>query len=194
MMQRGVALREHVGNFDDHELNYLMLTAAMERQLYILMKTMREFDEVVLRLQESSCTSQQVRAYSESVLVAYPTLCARLHPSVRTVHSASFNLSIVKIQEGREDDLKTTKKTGVCDPQIESVSEDVEDVVSYAIVERAHKRLKIGNIAESSSYTGTRYLLSMSDICKRLFSISGYAFTNCRRGILPTNMERQLFL
>lgn len=119
-----------------------MLTAAMKHQLDTLIKKLQKFNEVVLRLQKNSYTLQQVRAYFESALDAYPTLRAWLHSSVRIVHSARFKSGIAKTQEGREHNSNTTEKKVLCDLQIESVSEDAEDDESLSTMDRAHKRLK----------------------------------------------------
>lgn len=69
MLQQHVALQVYVA-----ELDSLMLTAAMNLQLDILIKKVQEFKDVVLRLQESLCTLRQTQAYFESVLEVYTTL------------------------------------------------------------------------------------------------------------------------
>lgn len=81
------------------------------------------------------------------------------------MHSASFKSRIVKIQEGRNVDLIGTERKALRLLQIELVSGDAEDVESYSIVERAHKRLMISNVSESSSYIDSKHLLLLSDIC-----------------------------
>ncbi len=43
-------------------------------------------------------------------------------------------------------------------------------------------------------YMDLRFVTPTSNMCERLFSISGYALDNRRRGIIPANFEKQMFL
>lgn len=58
-------------------------------------------------------------------------------------------------------------------------------------MERTFKRLKSTDGSGSSVYMHTRYLLSTSDICERLYSIAGHTLTNRRRGILHNIFGKQ---
>lgn len=148
---------------------------------------------MILRLQENTCTLRQARVYSDYVLDLYSTLFARLHTSARTLHSASFGSGAVKIQERREENLADTEKRALRDLPMKSLWEDVEDESSESIVQRALKRLKNDQQSTRSVFPNTKYLLSKWNICKLLFSVSGHALTNRRRGNLPSKFERQLF-
>lgn len=198
MLRRHVALREHVSKLDDIDLDDLLLPASSERRIDGLVEKLKELNEVVLKLQTHNCTLRQARAYLDSVLDVYPTLDARLNPDARIVHSPVFESAVLKIQDKREEELTTSEKRVV-----KSLRIDVDDIVTSSngtefgdesIVERAMKRLRTTATLQKSNYLDTRFLVPTSNLCERLFSISGYALTNRRRGILPHNFESQIFL
>lgn len=167
MLQWHVALRDQVFKLEDQEVESLMLSATMEFQLEALTKKLQKFIEVMLLLQEISRTLRQVQKKFESVLDVHPTLCERLRRSGRISHSTSFEYDIVKIQEGRENDLNKTEKKLFRVLQIESVSENTEDVEPNLSIECAHKQLKISNAPKSSSYINLNYSFPTSNIRER---------------------------
>lgn len=67
------------------------------------------------------------------------------------------------------------------------------DLNSGSMMKRALKRLQAEEFDSPSQYLDTKLFLLTSNVCERLFSIPEYALTNRRKGILPTNLESQLF-
>lgn len=45
-----------------------------------------------------------------------------------------------------------------------------------------------------SKYVDMRFIVSTSNICDRLLSITGYALNDLRKAVLPANIEMKLFL
>ena len=65
--------------------------------------------------------------------------------------------------------------------------------VHVNIVEEAMKRQKLGAATESP-YLNLSFLVPTSNLCERLFSKCGYTITDRREGLIPENIECQIFL
>ena len=70
--------------------------------------------------------------------------------------------------------------------------ENFDDGLSFA--EGALKRQKCAHYVPSEDFIDRKFLLPTSNICKRLFSRVGYAFSQRGKGLCPANLESQLFL
>lgn len=101
---------------------------------------------------------------------------------------------MIKIQKYREVDLTTLEKRVVRTLLVERADGADVNTASDGIVERALKRIRTSMTAKKSECMYKMYLSSMSNCCRRPFSISGYALSNSRCGILPMNFESQMFL
>lgn len=76
---------------------------------------------------------------------------------------------MIKIQEGRENDLSTEEKRALRDLRVEKESDSTVEEQAESIVERAMKRLKADNSSTSSSQIDTSYLLPTSNLLKDCF-------------------------
>ncbi len=62
--------------------------------------------------------------------------------------------------------------------------------LSFAAREIKTARMKV---SFDAGYIGTSFLLPTTNICERLFSVSGNALNNNHRNVLPTNLEQKIF-
>lgn len=56
-------------------------------------------------------------------------------------------------------------------------------------MDRSMKQLKFSGVDIQSKYNDTRFLVLTSTISERLFSVSGHATANRKKGVLSTNFE-----
>lgn len=122
-------------------------------------------------------------------------LSDRLHPDARIVLNPLFESGLLKIQDAHEEGLTSGEREEVASLLLRREITAEVDSGGTSIVERAAKRLKSNRGGgQESLYVDTRFLLPTSNMCERFFSIAGYALTNRRKGLLPSNFEAQLFL
>ena len=115
----------------------------------------------------------------------------------------NFESAIVKIQklqlENKDLDLTRAEKAAVkhlLKPRAEEVEEKEQSGacnISEAI-RLINKRKTTSFRAQDSDYIDCRFIRPTTNVCERLFSVSGYALTKNRQGLLPENLEMQLFL
>lgn len=113
----------------------------------------------------------------------YLTLEARLEPRARVVHSTLFESALVKIKDQKKGEINISEKRAVRPLLISTVSTPQQEKLKYSIIERALNRLRAEISQNHTPYLDTRLLLPNYNLCGRLFSISGYVWTNRRRGI-----------
>lgn len=75
-----------------------------------------------------------------------------------------------------------------------SVPSDDEKEKPISLAEIALKRHLLNSTAAPSEYMDLRFLLPTSNIFERLFSKSGFVLNDLRKGILPCQIESQMFL
>ena len=112
------------------------------------------------------------------------------------MHCSEFESAIVKILN-QQTTLLTDKECQLAEPftvednDLNSNSE-FKSCSELSFVERARKKRKV--LYERAKYMDLRFIALMSNICERLFSVAGYALSDRRQGINPSNFEKQLFL
>ena len=58
---------------------------------------------------------------------------------------------------------------------------------------QAIKKRKMSKLQDVETFIDLRFIRPTSNICERQFSVSGFAYTKNRQGLLPVNLEMQLF-
>lgn len=119
---------------------------------------------------------------------------ARIVADSNIVRHPNSERAWVKLQENREGELTKCKRTAITGLKLqgESVDQDAH-TENLFLAERALKRRRLGNTSVTT-YLDTRFLLSTSNICQRLFSKAGWSLENRRKGIHPTSFEAHIFL
>ena len=135
-----------------------------------------------------------MRAYFDTVLDDYPTLSDRLDADARILHNPYFESGLLKVQEMSEETLTPTENQELEYLLLKKDFCNDDTLRGNSIIERAAKRLRASGGKEQLAYLDTRFLLPTSNIFERFFSISGFALTNRRKGLLPSNFGSQLFL
>lgn len=194
MLKRHILLRDHLRQLHNEEIDDMLPNQAHERKIDSLFSKLSQLDEVTKKLQLSDASVRSARIYFDTVLEDYPFLFDRLNSNARIVHDPCFESGVLRIQEGQECDLKGDEKAAVSSLLLGGSVLNEGELGPQSIIERASKRLRTDGTLQPSAYMDTRFLLPTSNLCERFFSIAGYAMTNRRKGILPSNLEAQLFL
>ncbi len=98
---------------------------------------------------------------------------------------------MVKLQRGNFDTFSREEQRAV---SLLSLRNEAEDTETLSFVEHAQKRLKLYHEDLSKRYQHTRFLMTTSSICERLFSKVGHALTGRRASINSGNLESQIVL
>ena len=148
-------------------------------------------------MQSGNPTILEVRVLFGSIIETYPSTATRLASDASIVFNPEFESSLVKIQSGKSSELTSAEldavkclkqtPTGEIDP-VES-----EPVDDFSFAARVLKRAKL-NFTERYGYMNTRFLLLTSNICERLFAVTGNTLTNNRKRVLPASLEQQILL
>ena len=122
---------------------------------------------------------------------------SRLSSDAPIVHSAIFEIAVVKVQLGKNDSLQRQERAVLSSLKAEStwtVGDSVEIEGNLSFAERALKRQRRSCGTNACRYIDTRFLLPTSNDCERLFSTVGHLLTDRRKSISPANLEAQIFL
>lgn len=131
-----------------------------------------------------------------TVLEEFPSLQNRLSSRADLLEDPDFESAIFTLQSGKGSQLNIFEKRAVINLTESPVSEATvnDETKLLCLAHRARKKLLISQSATDLGYLDASFLLPMSTICERLFSKAGYAESDGRNGISPSNFESQLFL
>ena len=194
MILRYVRLREFLPKLDSSEIDRLSLTSTENRRIDSLLEQLKTLESVSKALQEERTSISDVRAMFDAVIEEFPETTDRLTSSAAIVHSPLLESGIVKVQRGKNGALSREERSVLFPFELacNATSTEGDDCLSFA--QRALKRQKMAGWDNSNNYMDTRFLLPTSNICERLFSKCGHVLTNRRKGLMPANLESQIFL
>jgi hypothetical protein len=118
--------------------------------------------------------------------------------------------AVVKIQMAQQcnEQLALNRAQELCvqhlkkpldNPGVEEIQPQPQPTDLQALMKKIKKRKmeassSSGCSTSTSSYIDVRFIRPTSNKCERQFSVAGFAFTKNRQGLLPINLEMQLFL
>jgi hypothetical protein len=121
-----------------------------------------------------------------------------------------FESAVVKIQRAQQskDNLSLSspeertvahllKKQNISDERSEKERAEAQDQMSelQTLLHAVKKRKKgPASTTAGSQYLDLRFVRPTTKICERQFSVSGFTYNKNRQGLLPTNLEMELFL
>ena len=117
-----------------------------------------------------------------------------LEADANIVHSPNFEGGIVQILN-YQNDFSDDEKTAMNCLEV-TESSDVRKV-SNANGDYPEDRLRAKRATPEcvqAQYMNCKFILPTSNLLERFFSSAGFAFNDCRKILLPTNSEMQLFL
>ena len=135
----------------------------------------------------------QVEDLFDTVLEDYPTLANRLSETAPIVYKPVFESGICKIMAN--DFSSATRKEEQEKAYFIAEQKIIESdkTENLTLAKRALKRGKVER-QRAARYMDLSFVIPTSNLCERFLSKSGYALSDCQKGILPANFENQLLL
>ena len=106
-----------------------------------------------------------------------------------------FEKAIMKLQDDSPNELNEEEKQAVA--YLFTVNFEAEDQQQYAETDTDFARSIIKKRKMTmpvKKYESCKFILPTSDLVERFFSSAGYALSDLRNRLLPSNLELQLFL
>ena len=190
-------LKEHLLTLDDPEVTALMLTHAEDSELQVLRTKLKDFESCTKKLQfEEGISLSTVRTLFDALLSKYPEVCeTHLAVSAAIINSQAFETGIVKIVDGKKNELTDAEKEAVQCFKLNNrnanaaASPEPDDFASKAL-----KQAKRQRVAEDDEYQQLSWIPPTSNVVERLFSRAKLTLGTLRRSILPENLEIILML
>jgi hypothetical protein len=184
----------------------IQLSPADNRSVETISKTLSDLNVLTNTFQDESMHMCYVRDYLDAAVESFPEIEQYCSENSGIIEDKSFESAVVKIQKAqlhREplsltraemNDVKHLMKPEDIVIETASSGEQGEESELCAALRRIKKRRVAPTFAEASKYLDLRFIRPITNICERMFSVSGFAFTKNRQGLLPVNLEMQLFL
>ncbi|RQM20945.1 hypothetical protein B5M09_010189, partial [Aphanomyces astaci] len=139
----------------------------------LLTTQLTDLNSVTLALQDESLTLADVRMLFDEVVVKYPGAEVRLGPDASVVEDPTFESGVVKVLQHMEASLNEDERMAIALLSMPSMADGgyLGDTDSMSMVARALKRRKL--LQARSNYLDCRFLRPTSNMCERLFSVTG---------------------
>ncbi len=138
-------LCEDVDDFEDY-----LLTAAEDRRLQALQKTLQDLYLITQKLQDPQLTFAQVRVLFDTVMAEYPTLNQYISTESGIVHSHNFEQALQKISARQEHSLTPQEKSSVLKLKslnpIEETEVEEDSNVDQTILQKAQARMRLSYV------------------------------------------------
>jgi hypothetical protein len=204
MLKRYFQIKESLDPMEP--LWYDLLPTPLDNvRLESLMNSLDPLHEAVLLLQSDNITLADVRFILDEVIQKLDSTDSNIFSESiginatiirnKTFESACVNLlldgqlSAPEIEE--VDSLRISTNCDIILSNIEDRERNIETLAERLESER--KRRKVSP-QSNVCYLSPKFILPTSNCCERFFSKAGYVLNRRRRGILPINLEAQLFL
>ena len=188
MVNRYLEIKEFIVKvFSEERCFDLLLSKQDDENVIVLSQHLRKFDSVVKKLQSHDITLGETRFLFNQFISIYPDFAKYLAHDSHVVQDPIFESAILKLQNGKEDQL-----TG---PETEKVkSFKTDDAVIEQVDTENFADMLMNNRQKRSQYKNTSFLPVTSNAAERLFSVAGYTLNDYRQRLLPSNFEMQIFL
>ena len=187
----------------------VQLSPFQNRRVQEMLSCLNDLDLLTKALQDESLYMCAVRDYFDAAIDSFPLLERHCSLNSSIVVDSDFESAVVKILKAQQkgDDLILSCREQrdanhllkKCDLILSAADSSIEnDGAELSPFQEKLWQLKKRKVNSSSDqsekYLDLRFLRPTSNICERMFSVAGFAFTKNRQGLIPTNLEMQLFL
>lgn len=198
MLKRYMELKEFLSQLDLPSVEDALPTASDNRKLHEAMQKFEELQLISLSIQKNDTTLGMVRVFFDTVVEEFPQLANRLNADADIVHSKDFETGTVLIQQGKTSEMSSRERAAVASLR-EGTAGNTAVVGNGAppklsLLQRALKKRKISVGDSGRAYMDTRFVVPTSNMVESFFSRAGFALNDRRRGLLPVNLESQMFL
>jgi hypothetical protein len=188
----------------------LQLSPSENRLAKQLQVILVDLDVLTFTFQDEGLQMCDVRDYLDAAMKLFPELEEHCTADSRIVVDVHFESAVVKIQRAQQsqDNLSLSspeeqtvahllKKQNISDERSEKERAESQDQMPelQTLLHSVEKRKKgPASTTAGSQYLDLRFIRPTTNICERQFSVSGFTYNKNRQGLLPTNLEMQLFL
>ena len=146
-------------------------------------------------IQNSNLYIARARRLFDGAIENLPETESKLSSTADIVHTPIFELAVVKIQNGTQEELIEEEKLAVNFilrniPMPNSIQE-LKDIKSSSFAERLSKRRKLGDW--EPMYIDTRFIIPTTNISEPFFSKAGYSLGKRCKSINPEKFDSQMF-
>jgi hypothetical protein len=173
-----------------------------------LLSVLSNLEILTSNFQDESLQLCTVREYFDVAVNAFPALRRYCTAESHIIPHKEFESAVCKIQRSQQYgellELSQNEQTAVAHlvkdippTNVEVSNHHTSDEDSSYDLQadlRLVKKRKSIQPNAGDKYLDLRFIRPTSNICERQFSISGFALTKHRKGLLPVNLEMQLFL
>ena len=192
MIDRYKKIHSCIIQIDDDKVLDLVPTSREMKKLDELYIILIDLNSATKCFQRENITFADVRAVLDEIIVIHPSLASRLETNAEIILFKSFESAIAKIEDGLEASLNDAEKDAA-NHLLKETQRSHDLFKNLPLAERVLKRRRFSKTAKSS-YIDVRFIQATSNLCEKFFSTAGYTFSDRRRGLLPYNLECQLFL
>ena len=195
MVKRYFELKQFVMHFGNcAELLDFFPTPRENVELEELSETMKMLDSVTKALQGDVDLSD-VRALFDEIISKIPETGHYLGQDANIVANPVFEKAIMKLQDDSPNELNEEEKQAVAylftvnfEAEDQQQSADTDTDFARSIIKKRKMTMPV------KKYESCKFILPTSDLVERFFSSAGYALSDLRNRLLPSNLELQLFL
>lgn len=196
MLKRYIDLRPFLAEMEMPSIDELVPSATAHRDIEELSSTLEDLRSISLQTQKEGTTLADVRVFFDTTIDEHPSLRGRLGAHADIVSSKEFESAVVLLQRQQSSALSIDQKCAVksltCSPLVSQATMRID--TNSCLAQRALKRRRTESVDCRGDYIDTRFILPTSNMVESLFSKAGYALTDRRRGIQPSNFEAQVYL
>lgn len=156
---------------------------------------MKGLESVTKDLQGEKITVSDVEHLFEDVFNAYRPTNDRLGPDANIIHSPNFESAVAKIGDKLVFSLTNAENHSVlslCRSE-PTKTHECKEGNNLLLAERSKKRRRLSKSSGNMTYIDLIFILPISNICERLFSMAGLALTVRRQIRSPVRHEAQVF-
>ena len=201
MVSRYLEIKEYISKPDvatDQHVVQLITTPLENIAIAEIHATLSVLDFVTKALQNEKIDFAEVRFLFDTIISRHTEMKKYLSVDARIIHSHVFENAIVKIQDGRQEELSTDELSVVANLTKETDIQETPDEPTSSSGFNAGDILKKRKLEKEttikSEYKNTTFLLPTSNILERFFSTAKCAHGDLRQSLVPSNLEIQLFL
>ena len=205
-LERYFRIEEFITNeacFSQSVYDKLPSRAQHQRLKNHLMPYLLEIKAVSLRLQKENTVLNRARAYFQGFLLKEDLPLFQSTPAnnyLITSYSTDhlFESAVIKIQEGREDELSEQEERKVVKFLLPT-SVDVDEIprrdgATLSVAELVDFNMRRKRSKGNSKYRCLDHVIPTSNCCERLFSQCKLVYNDHRRRMLPVNLEIVMYL
>lgn len=173
MLSHFTRARDAVEDFGMPDVDSLLLTTAHNRRLEAPVSKIKVVQSISKLLQCDDNTLANVRVVVDDVTDFYTLFTTKLFADANIIACPTFESAIVKVHLGSSGVLSREERFQVSQFAHNQMNGNLGTEISLSCAARAFNGQRRLSTNEAAVYSDLRFVLPTSNICKKLFSITG---------------------